>query len=267
MDASHNGNVIPTDQRSVFNYILNLCFFFLFYTVLTIVDYYCEFHAIPPLDLCVSHNSQPKPTLNELILYSVALAPYFLLAFGYLGYSWSLFRLHGQNLLQSVGNRTQRIRESLNHQIPFRDFIFSIILLFVIAILGSPNYYLKHWMNVNTSEYKITVCMILLIADILKAPLTIKLTFRVNRTNQRNTREDRRLAILEHAELERLNNAAATEGSPIDNPLHYPWIVFEEDKYSDPNNIPILSDYQESSDVIPSPPFPPSDIPYIDESE
>ena len=59
MDASHNGNggnMILTDDKSVFNYVLNLILFFLFYTVLTIIDHYLEVHSIPPLAMCVSHN-------------------------------------------------------------------------------------------------------------------------------------------------------------------------------------------------------------------
>ena len=262
MDASHNGNVIPTDQRSIFNYLYSSLFVFLFYTSVTIVDHYGEFHSLPPLQFClgVSHNSQP--TLKDLILFFVAGAPYYLIGFGYMQSSWSLFRLHGQNLPQNLGNRTQRIRESLNKQIPFRELIFSIVLIvFVTAIMGSPNY---NPINVLAPEYLINVCIFLLIIDILKVPLTIKLTFRLNHNNQRQTRNDRRLAILEHAELERLNNANATEGSLMYNPLYY--TLFEENQFV-LDNIPILSDYEESSDVIPSPPFPPSNIPYIDESE
>ena len=72
------------------------------------------------------------------------------------------------------------------------------------------------------------------------------------------------MAILEHAELERLNNANTTEESLMYNPLYY--TLFEENQFV-LDDIPILSDYEESSDVIPSPPFPPSNIPYIDESE
>ena len=184
-----------------------------------------------------------------------------MIGFGYMQSSWSLFRLHGQNLPQNLGNRTQRIRESLNKQIPFRELIFSIVLIFVTAIMGSPNYYP---INIHAPEYQITVYMFILITDILKGPLTIKLTFRLNHNNQRQTRNDRRLAILEHAELERLNNANTTEESLMYNPLYY--TLFEENQFV-LDDIPILSDYEESSDVIPSPPFPPSNIPYIDESE
>ena len=60
-------------------------------------------------------------------------------------------------------------------------------------------------MNVYFSEYYITASVIIVTADILKAPLTIKLAFRVNHTNQRKTKEDRRKAILDHARLERMN--------------------------------------------------------------
>ena len=200
MDASYNGNggnMILTDHKSVFNYALFLTLFFLFYTGLTIIDHYFEFHSIPPLELCVSRFRNSQQTLKELSLYSVAVAPYFLLSLGNMGYSWSLFK--------SLGDRTQRKRESLHKQIPLREFIFSIVLLFVMAIIGTPNYQ----MNVYTSEYKITACVIILVADILKGPLTIKLAFRVNHKNQRKTKEDRRLAILEHATFERLNNASS----------------------------------------------------------
>ena len=199
MDASNNGNggnMILTDTNAVLNYALNLILFFLFYIVLTIIDNYFEVHSLPPLAMCVSHNWSQQ-TLKELSLFSVAVAPYFLFGLGNIGYSWSLFK--------SLGNRTERIRESLHKQIPLREFIFSIVLLFVMAIIGTPNYQ----MNVYTSEYKITVCVIILVADILKGPLTIKLAFRVNHKNQRKTKEDRRLAILEHATFERLNNASS----------------------------------------------------------
>ena len=74
-----------------------------------------------------------------------------------------------------------------------------------MAIIGTPNYQ----MNVYTSEYKITVCVIILLADIFKGPLTIKLAFRVNHKNQKKSKEDRRMAILETATLERLNNASS----------------------------------------------------------
>ena len=194
MDASYNGNggnMILTDQKSVFNYALYLTLFFLFYTGLTIIDHYFEFHSIPPLELCVSRFRNSQQTLKELSLFSVAVAPYFLFGLGNIGYSWSLFK--------SLGDRTQRKRESLHKQIPLREFIFSIILLFVIVLLGSPNYQ----MNVYFSEYYITASVIIVIGDILKAPLTIKLAFKVNHQNQRKTKEDRRMAILEHARLER----------------------------------------------------------------
>ena len=199
MDASDNGNggnMILTDTNAVVNYALNLILFFLFYIVLTIIDHYYEVHSIPPLAMCVSHNWSQQ-TLKELSLFSVAVAPYFLFGLGNIGYSWSLFK--------SLGDRTQRKRESLHKQIPLREFIFSIILLFVMAIIGTPNYQ----MNVFITEYKITVCVIILVADILKGPLTIKLAFKVNHKNQRKTKEDRRLAILEHATLEKLNNASS----------------------------------------------------------
>ena len=194
MDASYNGNggnMILTDQKSVFNYALYLTLFFLFYTGLTIIDHYFEFHSIPPLELCVSRFRNSQQTVKELSLYSVAVAPYFLLSLGNMGYSWSLFK--------SLGDRTQRKRESLHKQIPLREFIFSIILLFGIVLLGLPNYQ----MSVYFSEYYITVSVIIVIGDILKAPLTIKLAFKVNHQNQRKTKEDRRMAILEHARLER----------------------------------------------------------------
>ena len=193
MDASNNGNggnMILTDTNAVLNYALNLILFFLFYIVLTIIDNYFEVHSLPPLAMCVSHNWSQQ-TLKELSLFSVAVAPYFLFGLGNIGYSWSLFK--------SLGNRTERIRESLHKQIPLREFIFSIILLFVIVLLGSPNYQI----SVYFSEYYITVSVIIVIGDILKAPLTIKLAFKVNHQNQRKTKEDRRMAILEHARLER----------------------------------------------------------------
>ena len=173
MDASDNGNggnMILTDTNAVVNYALNLILFFLFYIVLTIIDHYYEVHSIPPLAMCVSHNWSQQ-TLKELSLFSVAVAPYFLFGLGNIGYSWSLFK--------SLGNRTQRIRESLHKQIPLREFIFSIILLFVIVLLGSPNYQ----MSVYFSEYYITASVIIVIGDILKAPLTIKLAFKDNHQN------------------------------------------------------------------------------------
>ena len=59
---------------------------------------------------------------------------------GNMGYSWSLFK--------SLGDQTQRIRESLHKQIPLRDFIFSIILIFVIVI---------YQMNVSTHQTEISI--------------------------------------------------------------------------------------------------------------
>ena len=121
-----------------------------------------------------------------------------------MGYSWSLFRLFQIT--------AQRIRQSVSKQ-TLREFIFSIILLCGITILFSPNYYYKRWTYLNNSVYMITVCTFLLIADILKAPLTIKLTFGVNQNSQRRARNVRRATVLEHVPLERLNNASAVEGS------------------------------------------------------
>ena len=224
MEAYRNGNnAIPTDPTGIFYYTLNLTLTFLFFISITSLDYYGEFKAVPPLEFCysrVSQNSQgagaegavadcesqnnSQKSVKGIIFYSVALSPYFLIGLGNMGYSWSLFRLFQIT--------AQRIRQSVSKQ-TFREFIFSIILLCGITILFSPNYYYKRWTYLNNSVYMITVCTFLLIADILKAPLTIKLTFGVNQNSQRRARNVRRATALEHVPLERLNNASAVEGS------------------------------------------------------
>ena len=207
MEAYRNGNnAIPTDPTGIFYYTLNLTLTFLFFISITSLDYYGEFKAVPPLEFCYSRVSQnnSQKSVKGVIFYSVALSPYFLIGLGNMGYSWSLFRLFQIT--------AQRIQQSVSKQ-TLREFIFSIILLCGITILFSPNYYYKRWTYLNNSVYMITVCTFLLIADILKAPLTIKLTFRVNQNSQRRARNVRRATVLEHVPLERLNNASAVEGS------------------------------------------------------
>ena len=190
VNASYNANQVPSDQKSICQYVIGVTLALLWSIGWCILDTHDVWHLVPPLEFCLS-----KPyvfSLNSSLLFLVLYIPLIMLLINCVRLSWKLY-IH-----QNEGTSNADTLKKLS----FNSLLLSSALLVALVALYPSLVSFDFDLNL----FAISSTLFLLLADLLKIPFQLMFTFQDNSSTQRQTRDSRRQAIMVQEVVERLNN-------------------------------------------------------------
>ena len=186
VNASYNANQVPSDKKSICQYVYVITLCLLWSIAWCILDTHDEWHLFPLLEFCLS-----KPyefSLNSFLLFLVWIFPLIMFLINCVRLSWKLY-------IQGTFNDTFK-------KLSFNSLLLSSALFIALVAL----YPSLVSFDLDLNLFAISSTLFLLLIDLLKIPLQLMFTFQDNSSTQRQTRDSRRQAIMVQEVVERLNN-------------------------------------------------------------
>ena len=190
VNASYNANQVPSDKKSICQYVIVITLGVLWSIGWCILDTHNEWHLFPPIEFCLS-----KPyefSLNRSLLFLVWNFPLIMFLIICVRLSWKLY-IH-----QNEGTFNAENLKKLS----FNSFLLSSALCMALVAL----YPSLVSFDLDLNLFTISSTLFLLLIDLLKIPFQLMFTFQDNSNTQRQTRETRRQTIMVQEVIERLNN-------------------------------------------------------------
>ena len=189
VNASYNANQVPSDKKSICQYVKGLIVALLWSIGWCILDTHNEWHLFPPIEFCLS-----KPyefSLNSFLLFQVWNFPLIMFLTICVRLSWKLY-IH-----QNEGTFNAENLKKLS----FNSLLLSSALFMALVAL----YPSLVSFDLDLNLFAISSTLFLLLADLLKIPFQLMFTFQDNSNTQRQTRETRRQTVQLQEVVERLN--------------------------------------------------------------
>ena len=261
MNRSYNAIQVPSDRKSIRQYILGLTLAFVWSIAWCILDTHNEWQAFPTIEFCLSHHYEF--TLKRILLFLAWDLPLDLLLIDCVRLCWKLYNLPDQH--QSHSPEVQNNANNNFKKLSFKSLVLSSVLLTALLALY-PAY-----VSFDFDSFAITANFLHLLADLLKIPIQLMFTFQDNSNTQRQTRETRRQAIVlqeveerlinnDHGDFFELEELHIREGKRI---WLHPYIEGFEEPQAESNRLAAPEDTYSDLNLVVH--WPPNDIPFIDE--
>ena len=261
MNGSYNAIQVPSDRKSICQYITGLTLAFLWSIGWCILDTHNEWQTFPTTEFCLSH--QYEISFKRSILFLIWDLPLDVLLIDCVRLCWKLYNLPNDNQ-----NQSPEIQNNANNNfknLSINSIILSTALLAVLVALYPA------FIVFDFDSFAISANFLLLSADLLKIPIQLMFTFQDNSNTQRQTRATRRQAIMVQEVEERLNDDDQGDFFELKE-LHirgeeriwiHPYSGCFEEPQRRSNRLAVPEDTY--SDLNLAIHCPPNDIPFIDE--